>query len=1092
MRNQAGSHKNPITLDDDDDFVTDSSTNSSPYFTQPTQINPRPTLGASKNARSQTSTLRTTQPTQILDHSTLKKATPYGNSSGHSMECSSLKKVPTQKRTQPTQITDRPTVGLKSRTSSVSDELSSSPAKVEVPRSSPPRSSPPRPRASRPGIFSLAPAGTQFRLPEPKVMTKPASVDTHSNRNEKRKHPEGSSDELGRHPKLARSGSTSSSDVSRGDIQRTSFQRHVWQPNSSQPMRDISKIESELATFEKDYDAKTQRAAKILRLKLERKFSVLQCAKTIKAQRGDIEAARKALLGEDSRPSLASPSAPRQFKRLMRGRNPKNASPVKPATAPLISLVDSDSDEELGSDTKGDGDDYQADSESEAETEGDTDGETENRTAKKMIEALPVQVGAKRASKILEYLDACTIESLAADAKISKDDAKYFITKRPFRHMNQVKAVHQFKVVRKKREKVNLGEDVFDALNHHIKRLTAIDRVVQQCEIQGSIINAKIANWKMDQLGNIKGNAPTSASNAVTFPKEPRSLHGTMYSYQIYGMNWIWQLYSRGFGGILADDMGLGKTCQVIAFLALLHDNLKNGLVQDTPGPNLVVVPVSVLENWQKEFAHFAPGLSIIKYSGSPDKRDEIAYQIRESSKEYHVILTSYSQLSRTRDVVSMNKIGINAAIFDEGHKLKNAKTAEYPRLMKIEAEWKLIITGTPIQNNIMEMITLLNFISPKLFKRDREYFEELFTQKASLQQVSEGATLLSDRVQRARSILQPFILQRKKEQVLFNLPAKTRRVVYCDMFGEQQKAYDEKLARFGKEDLQKSLGGRKSDDNNPWMQLRKATTHPQLFRRFFNDKTCEEMAKTALKYIPRERQPQTELRLLNKEFQEKYSDFQLHLWCRDEPCLKKYDCPQDAWYESGKVKKLLELLDEFKKNGDRVLVFSPYVKTLEILEECLGEQGINYRVLYGDTQQANRQALVDEFQEDTSIDVFLLTTQAGGQGINLTSANKIVIFEQSGNPQHDMQAENRAHRLGQTRDVEVIRLITQGTVDSLIHKACQKKLELAGRITGFNEDLSDDVEKDIREEVIAQLRAEDAAPCTPTTGLVTPPKSEQ
>lgn len=1081
-----GTQDNPISFDDDDDDLgTDSSLSPSPYFTQPTQIINRPTLGGAK--------------------------------------------VVSKTGTQPTQITNRPIVGLghaytEDSPSSRSDATpksirSSSPNKIEVPRSSPFKSSPPYQKPTQPqrqrilgGMSSLAPAGTAFQRPNflNKTTTSTAAKESPSL---KRKM-SASSDELSSSAKFPiRPDSSSPERETPGDIRRSSFQPRQM----AAPVTMAMKLTRE---FETKYEPAIQLKAK----KLSKRFSdksnhLLHYARALKLKNGDMEAAynymvkfrssaiapppspapeptRNPLLSKGnltmatatesssglSKPRSPSP-APNKRRRLVRKGN------LNPSVVPLISLVDSTDDEEHSAiNDKSDGGSYSSESESEAEA---TD--TENKTAARAVKTttdIPV-VGAKRTTKILQYLESCTVEDLSANAKVSKDDAKHILNKRPFHTIAQLKAVHKFKTTSRKKTKVDLGEDVFDSLYQHVKRLDAIDRIIQACDAQGMVINAKMDSWKMNKLGNMKTTNATTMIGVLPFPKEPKLVESTLYSYQLFGMNWMWELYKRGVGGILADDMGLGKTCQTIAFMALLVQAHEAGLLNTKAGPNLVVVPPSVLDNWQNEFVKFAPGLNVIKYSGSPTDRDEVAREILDAADdEYDVILTSYTQMSRSRDTSWMNKIGINAAVFDEGHQLKNSQTLKYKELIRINANWKLLITGTPIQNNIMEMMSLLSFVSPKFFTRDQEIIEQLFSQKASLKEVSEGATLLSDRIQRARSILEPFILQRKKDQVLSMLPPKIRKVVYCDMLPRQKAQYDITSADSRQAFLggRVESGGRKNDRNNPWVQLRKAATHPMLFRSFFDDEKCEEMAKILMDVVGPEELQQPSLKHLTAELKD-LSDFKLHLWCRDYKCLRKFDCHEGAEFESGKVQKLLELIREYQETGDRVLVFSRFEAVLDVLEECLHQEGIKYRLIEGRTPVLDRQMFVDEFQEDKSIPVFLLTTVAGGMGINLTGANKIIIFDQSDNPQQDVQAENRAHRLGQEKEVEVIRFITKGTIDELIYKACQKKLELAGHITGFNEDISDEKDASLVAEVTKQLLKGEGGGST--EGYITPPKSD-
>src|SRR3569833_2777158 len=364
--------------------------------------------------------------------------------------------------------------------------------------------------------------------------------------------------------------------------------------------------------------------------------------------------------------------------------------------------------------------------------------------------------------------------------------------------------------------------------------------------------------------------------------------HCTMKPYQLYGLNWLWQLYQLKCGCILADDMGLGKTCQVVSFLALLVGSYDESSGRDQPWPNLVVVPPSTLDNWQAEFKRFAPGLKVTTYAGKMTERDAIFGKIQRNPNKHHVVLTSYSQLNGPEDIDAMRKIAPNAAVFDEGHKMKNSNTNVYRNLMRIRSNWRLILTGTPVQNNLMEMINLLNFIQPQLFCEFLDQLGALFTQKVTLQDVSNGALLFSDRVRRARSILEPFMLQRRKEQVLSSLPKKTSRVVYCDMDPSQRPIYTayERQFKRGKggsapRQSQAGISGLADDQNNVWVQLRKSAIHAQLFRRFFDDKKIEKMATTLMKYVPQAELRQPHLKHLINELKD-CSDLELHSWCKD------------------------------------------------------------------------------------------------------------------------------------------------------------------------------------------------------------------
>ncbi len=323
---------------------------------------------------------------------------------------------------------------------------------------------------------------------------------------------------------------------------------------------------------------------------------------------------------------------------------------------------------------------------------------------------------------------------------------------------------------------------------------------------------------------------------------------------------------------------------------------------------------------------------------------------------------------------------------------------------------------------------------------------------------------------------MEPFILQRRKEQVLTSLPQKTSRVVLCQLDTNQHglyKGFERLFRRADGPQLQSK--GRNNDNNNVWMQLRKSAIHPQLFRRAFDDETVAKMAKLLIRSVPQDELRQDNLGHLTDELKA-CSDFELHLWCRDYKCIRNFDLPDKSWTESAKVQRMLELVRGYKRNGDRVLIFTRFAKVIEIVAECLASEDIAYLALQGNTDVADRQGLIDQFTADPSITVFLLTTGAGGTGINLVAANKVIIFDQSDNPQDDLQAENRAHRLGQTRDVEVVKLVSEDTIEELVQKACEKKLELADKVVGWEgvdtTMTSAEMEATIRQELMAKDRS--------------------
>lgn len=304
--------------------------------------------------------------------------------------------------------------------------------------------------------------------------------------------------------------------------------------------------------------------------------------------------------------------------------------------------------------------------------------------------------------------------------------------------------------------------------------------------------------------------------------------------------------------------------------------------------------------------------------------------------------------------------------------------------------------------------------------------------------------------------MLTPFILRRKKLQVLKHLRPKTLRVEYCDLSPSQKKIYNGHVEQ-ARERARARIEGVKMPkgetlENNPLMQLRKAAIHPLLFRRHFTDEVIEQMANILRQKVPQQFPASQRRELLIKEMHG-HSDFKLHTWCSFHyPCVSSFDIPNLAWMDSGKVEALIKLVKKYKENGDRVLIFSQFSLVLDILEAVLNTSMIIFMRIDGSTNIEHRQTIIDTFTKDESITAFLLTTKAGGTGLNLMAANKVIIFDGSFNPHDDKQAEDRAHRVGQKRDVEVIRLVTRNSIEEQIYALGQSKLMLDGKVSGDDE----------------------------------------
>ncbi|KAI0136148.1 SNF2 family N-terminal domain-containing protein [Hypoxylon sp. NC0597] len=649
---------------------------------------------------------------------------------------------------------------------------------------------------------------------------------------------------------------------------------------------------------------------------------------------------------------------------------------------------------------------------------------------------------SEQLANVLEYLNTCTVEALGRMIG-SNPDAKLMVSARPFRSISAAEKVSRTEKGKSKGKtrKVAVGETIVEKLTSWMEACDAASAIISECEKRGKEINSIISTWSVDKNGNARTDAKGLKELPIKEQPELMSESIQMKDYQLLGLNWMNLLHSKGYSGILADDMGLGKTCQVISFIAhLARSKRKPGT--RAPWPNLIVVPASTYENWLSEFETFAPELKVLPYSGK--SRREIW---PKDAQKHHVVLTTYPQVEKQReDLRWLQKINPYAAIFDEGHKLKNQDTLIYRQMMLVPTEWRLILSGTPVQNNLKELLTLLRFIEPGLFEETSfETLNTIFEAKVTSKDVLNFAALASERVDRARAVMAPFILQRRKEDVI-DLKKKIERLELVGMHKTQKEIYDSIKGRY------LLPNGVKSKEAHPWMQLRKAAIHHQLFRHHFTDAKVNKMvdilwrncSEDELYVQSKEDRYKDRLReeLMNK------SDFQLHLWCKDfEKYIGHLDIPDRSWEESPKVQKLLELVRGYMKTGDRVLVFSRFEMVIDILRETLHHAGIEYCCLTGSMETSTRFPECQKFTNNTDIPVFLLTTGAGGTGLNLVAANKIILFDQSDNPQEDVQASNRAHRIGQTREVEVIRLITEKSVEGLIYNSCVKKLVLAARV---------------------------------------------
>lgn len=481
--------------------------------------------------------------------------------------------------------------------------------------------------------------------------------------------------------------------------------------------------------------------------------------------------------------------------------------------------------------------------------------------------------------------------------------------------------------------------------------------------------------------------------------EQPKSFTGSLRPYQLRGLDWMLFLDKLGLGGCLADDMGLGKTVQLISLLLAERENPNT----KKPGPTLLFAPTSVVGNWMKELQRFAPQLKVMVHHGPLRRSGEEFVTVANDSD---VVITSYALAHR--DVEDLRKPGWHRLAVDEAQKIKNPSAAATVAIRSINAPRRIALTGTPIENHLSELWSIMELLNPGLLGSAAD-FRERFA--VPVEKLGDKA-----KAQMLRKMIQPFVLRRTKTdpQVAGDLPEKMEMKVYCNLTAEQAAMYERVTAEMlGQIDAATGIR-RRGLILAALTRLKQICDHPILLE----DTNAASTAPPTTGSVEK---------------------------------------------RSGKSERILEMLEEVVQEGDAALVFTQYREMGHILEKMITERlKVPVQFLHGGTTARQRDAMIERFQDPTGgVKIFILSLRAGGLGLNLTAANHVFHFDRWWNPAVEQQATDRAHRIGQTRKVQVHQFICVGTLEERIDKLLQDKLLLADRVVGSGDEWLTDMSTD-------------------------------
>ncbi|XP_014212607.1 DNA excision repair protein ERCC-6-like [Copidosoma floridanum] len=501
--------------------------------------------------------------------------------------------------------------------------------------------------------------------------------------------------------------------------------------------------------------------------------------------------------------------------------------------------------------------------------------------------------------------------------------------------------------------------------------------------------------------------------------KVPQRIWKHLFKYQKVSVRWLWELHSRNLGGLLGDEMGLGKTVQLIAFLAGLDcsDLLTDGGRFRGLGPTLIICPATLLEQWVQHFHEWWPTFRVVMLHHSSTFVGDIE-DLLQSLKVGGILVTSYSGVLIHKELIV--KFKWHYVILDEGHKIRNPEAKVTKVVKKFLTPHRILLTGSPMQNSLKELWSLFDFILPGKLGTLPVFMEHCagpitrggYANASRLQEATalQVATML-------KNAITPYMLRRTKYDVQHHvqLPDKNEQVLFCSLTEEQKQLYSQYLRS---DDVSYVLHERREGGMYrarllvALTALRKICNHPDLFLYSDQRQTFEE--------------------------EEEEADLEI-----DESEMNKFG----HWKRAGKMTVVRSLLKIWKKQGHRVLLFTQSRLMMHVLEGLVQKEKYTYLRMDGTTPMGQRQLTISKFNADPSFFVFLLTTRVGGLGVNLTGADRVIIYDPDWNPATDAQARERAWRIGQDKNVTVYRLITAGTIEEKIYHRQVFKILLSNKV---------------------------------------------